>query len=95
MWEEIPATCFHDTLSALVSLHKGVCDLEKHIISQRSYSITGRTKQRFLHIHLGDTHIRENVGCPPPHPICGKIKLHKFQLKNTSLVYFLGSENIH
>lgn len=41
------------------------------------------------------TYTKMKVPSPSPHPICSKIKLHKFQLKNTSFVYFLGSENIH
>lgn len=81
--------------SSSVSAWQRVWDIEKQVISQRSYSTT-RLQNSPTPIQSFKKYTQTQKWRLPPHnPICGKIKLIKFQLKNTSFVYFLGGAKIH
>lgn len=95
--EESLAKCFHKAVSPLLSLHDRGSGTWKNRLYHKDHTVSPGSQNTVLHLynHLRNTHRHENVGCPPHHPICGKIELIKFQLKNISFVYFLGGAKIH
>lgn len=90
--EVLPAKHFHKATSTLVSLHnKNYVNWKNSLYYKDHKTSPGSQNKDSYSLQSFKKYIHKNVGSPH-NLIYGKIKLNKFQLKNTSFVYFLGRE---